>query len=101
MIMDPIIGLILGIAGGVVLLLMAVIGFFMARVVKDVKSNISEIGKNKGRIELVEQQQLNDIKRIEENTQLKLGVMSDSVTQLSSSVNTLITALATKGMKDE
>ncbi len=98
MTMDPVIGLILGIAGGVVLILMAIIGFFMARVIKDVKSNTGDIGKNKGRIELVEKQQRNDVKRIEENTQLKLGIMAEGVAGLTTEVRSLIGALAKKGL---
>lgn len=91
--------LILSIAGGTISLLLLIIGFFMSRLVSDVKSNTSEIGKNKGRIELVEQQQINDTKRIEELTQLELRVMSKSVTDLSNNVNTLVTALAKKGIQ--
>lgn len=91
--------LILSIAGGTISLLLIIIGFFLSRLVSDVKSNTSEIGKNKGRIELVEQQQINDTKRIEELTQLELRVMSKSVTDLSNNVNTLVTALAKKGIQ--
>jgi len=93
------VALILSIAGGTISLLLIIIGFFLSRLVSDVKSNTSEIGKNKGRIELVEQQQINDTKRIEELTQLELRVMSKSVTDLSNNVNTLVTALAKKGIQ--
>ena len=97
--MDPIVSLILGIAGAVILILLAVIGFFLARIVSDLKSNTTEIGKNKGRIELVEQQQANDMKRIEEVTQLELRTMSQGVADLTSNVNILVTALAKKGIE--
>jgi len=96
---DQTVALILSIAGGTISLLLIIIGFFLSRLVSDVKSNTSEIGKNKGRIELVEQQQINDTKRIEELTQLELRVMSKSVTDLSNNVNTLVTALAKKGIQ--
>jgi hypothetical protein len=97
--MDPV-SLTLTVAGSVILLLLTILGFFLARVITDVKDNTTEIGKNKGRIELVEQQQVNDTKRIEEMTQLELKVMSDKVGQLSDSVNLFVTALARKGLDD-
>lgn len=95
------IALILGIAGSVIVILLTVLGFFLARVISDVRKNTEEIGKNKGRIELAEQQQINDTKRIEEMTQLELRNMSRSVTDLSNSVNILVTALAKKGIDTE
>lgn len=90
--------LALGIAGGLVFVLLTIIGFFVARVVTDVRKNTSEIGKNKGKIELVEQQQINDTKRIEEMTQLELKSLSQNVSVLSDNVNTLVTALAKKAL---
>jgi len=95
--MDPV-SLTLTVAGAIILLLLTVLGFFLARVITDVKSNTSEIGKNKGRIELVEQQQINDTKRIEEMTQLELRVMSEKVGNLADNVNIFVGALAQRGM---
>jgi len=95
--MDPV-SLTLTVAGAIILLLLTVLGFFLARVITDVKSNTSEIGKNKGRIELVEQQQINDTKRIEEMTQLELRVMSEKVGNLADNVNVFVGALAQRGM---
>jgi len=92
--------LVFTVAGAVILLLLTILGFFLARVVSDVKANTSNIGKNKGRIELVEQQQVNDTKRLEEMTQLELKVMSGKVGELSDSVKMFVTALAKKGMDD-
>jgi hypothetical protein len=93
--------LILSIAGSVILILMTILGWFLARVITDVRKNTEEIGKNKGRIELVEQQQINDTKRIEAMTQLELRNMSHSVNELSKNVNVLVTALAKKGIDAE
>lgn len=95
------VGLILGIAGVLIVLLLTVLGFFLARVISDVRRNTEEIGKNKGRIELVEQQQTNDTRRIEEMTQLELRNMSHCVTDLSKNVNVLVTALAKKGIETD
>jgi len=52
-----------------------------------------ESGKNKGKIELVQQQQQSDIKRIEERTQLELSNMSKSIKILSDNVNILCQAM--------
>jgi len=95
--MDPV-SLTLTVAGSVIILLLSILGFFLARVITDVKDNTTEIGKNKGRIELVEQQQINDTKRIEEMTQLELRVMSSKVGDLADNVNLFVTALAKKGL---
>jgi hypothetical protein len=93
--------LVIGIAGFLIVTMVGIIGFFgrklisefreaMTEMKRDIKSNTEEAGKNKGRIELVEQQQLNDIKRIEENTQQKLDFMALQVGDLASSVKLLI-----------
>lgn len=89
----------LGVSGTVITILLGVIAFFVARVVSDVKSNNTEIGKNKGRIELVEQQQINDMKLLQETTQLEIRAMSKEVGELSKNVNTLVTALAEQAIK--
>ena len=89
---------VLGLSGTIILILLGVLGFFLARVVTDVKSNSTEIGRNKGRIELVEQQQINDVKRIEELTQTELKSLGGAVNELTRNVNTLVTALAKRGM---
>lgn len=68
----------------------AIIAFFVKRVINDVKSNTGNIGKVKGKVELIEQQQENDIKRIEENTQLKLDQLTTSVQSLTDTVGTLV-----------
>jgi len=89
---------IIGIAGSVIGLSFVIIGFFLSRLVGDVRHCIEETGKNKGKIELVEQQQRNDTKCIEEMTQLELKQMSHSVNELSKNVNILVVSLAQKGI---
>lgn len=99
--MDPTVTLILSVSGAVIILLLSVVGFFLGRIISDVRKNTGDIGKNKGSIELVKQQQANDVKRIEENTQLEIRNMAREVSTLSTSVNTLVTALAEKSLKED
>lgn len=88
--------ILLTIAGTLIVILLAIIGFFIARLINDVKNNVAEIGKNKGRIELVEQQQKSDIQRIEETTQLEIKALSKEVGNLSDNVNNLVGILTEK-----
>jgi uncharacterized protein YoxC len=81
---------ILGISGGIVSILFAIIGFFIKSLISDLKKVIDENGKNKGRIELVEQKINSDLIRIEQTTQLKLDQMNNSIQELSKNVNTLV-----------
>lgn len=50
-----------------------------------------EVGKLKGKIEMVQQQATNDITRIEQLTQLKLEQISKDVSDLTKAVQQLIT----------
>ena len=50
-----------------------------------------EVGKLKGKIEMVQQQSTNDITRIEQLTQLKLEQISKDVSDLTKAVHQLIT----------
>jgi hypothetical protein len=97
--------MVIGIAGFLIITMVGIIGFFLKRVLKelkdDVKKNNEENGKNKGRIELVEQQQIADTKRIEAMTQLELKVLSSSVRDLTNTVNAFVGALIKKGIGDE
>lgn len=77
---------IIGIAGTVILICFSIIAFFLSRIVSDVKTCVEENGKNKGRIELVEQQQANDVRRIEQMTQMEIKVMSGKIGDLSDNV---------------
>lgn len=82
--------LILAVTGAFVLILFSVIGFFLKIVHSDVKRAVEESGKNKGRIELVEQQLTSDVKRIEQMTQLELRNLADQVGKLTSNVQMLV-----------
>ncbi len=86
-------------AGSIVGLLLVVVGYFIQRLLHDLKQTTEECGKNKGRIELVEQQQVNDIKRMEERTQMQLEALTKNVNTLSKSVNDLVLLLANNGIK--
>lgn len=91
--------LILTVSGTLLLLMLGTIGFFISRLISDVKRATIEVGKNKGKIELVQQQQINDIKRIEERTQLELATLTKNVSTLSDNVNALVMGLAKKNIK--
>ena len=86
-------------AGTIISFLIGIIGFFIVRLLNDVKRVILDTGKNKGRIELVARQQENDIKRIEERTQLELENLTKNVSLLTENVNALCTMLAQKGIQ--
>jgi hypothetical protein len=90
---------VLSISGVLLLLMLSTIGFFVARLISDVKRASIEVGKNKGKIELVQQQQINDVKRIEERTQLELANLTKNVCLLSDNVNTLVLSLAKKNVE--
>lgn len=82
--------LLLGVSGSLIMILLFIIGYFIKIVHMDVKKAVEEAGKNKGRIELVEQQLTNDVKRIEEHTQLELRNLAQNVNRLSTSVEQLV-----------
>jgi hypothetical protein len=77
-------------SGSIMTLLMSIVGFFLHRVVNDLKKYIELTLENKSRIDLVEQQQKNDIKRIEERTQIELQQLTKNVNALSKNVHDLI-----------
>lgn len=81
---------LLGVAGAVILILFGIIGYFLRIVHADAKKSVEECGKNKGRIELVEQQLNSDVKRIEQTTQLELRNLAQTVGKLSTSVEQLV-----------
>jgi len=79
-----------GLLGSFILLLFGIIGYFLKIVHSDVKLAVEESGKNKGRIELVEQQLTSDVKRIEQTTQLELRNLADQVGKLTTNVQMLV-----------
>jgi len=85
-----ILNFLLGLSGTIILLLFGVLGYFLKIVHTDAKKAVEEMGKNKGRIELVEQQLNSDVKRIEQTTQLELRNLAATVSKLSNSVELLV-----------
>jgi len=90
---------IITIGASIIGLFFTIIGFFLKRLLSDLKDVIQETGKNKGKIELVQQQQMNDTKRMEAMTQLELKVLSENVSELTKNVNILVISLAKKGIE--
>ena len=90
---------IITIGASIIGLCFTIIGFFLKRLLSDLKDVIQETGKNKGKIELVQQQQMNDTKRMEAMTQLELKVLSENVSELTKNVNILVISLAKKGIE--
>ena len=74
------------------MLLLAVIGWFLNKTMKEVKHAVDLSNQNASRIELVEQQQRNDVKRIEETTQLEIRQLTQTIEQLSKNVDLLVTS---------
>jgi hypothetical protein len=60
-------------------ILTTIVGFFLFRVISDVRKNTENIGKNKGTIELVKQKQEDDTNRIEQTTQLEIRNLASQV----------------------
>ena len=94
------------IGGSVISLLITALSFFVVKIFKDVNFLLVESGRNKGRVELVEQQLANDVKRIEQTTQLELKTMcqkietlTNNVNELTQNVNALVITFAKKGIK--
>jgi len=81
---------LLGLSGSIIILLFAIIGYFLKIVHADAKKSVEEAGKNKGKIELLELQINSDVKRLEQTTQLELRNLADSVGKLSYSVEQLV-----------
>jgi uncharacterized protein YoxC len=81
---------IMGISGGLIGILLLILGYFLKIIHNDTKKAIEEVGKNKGRIELVELQLNSDVKRLEQTTQLELRTLAQTVTKLSASVEQLV-----------
>ena len=85
--------LVLSVAGGIIMISLAIIGFFLRSFIKtihdDVKSNTTEAGKNKGRIELVEQKQEQDKLHLEQMTQVQIQGLATEVKGLTANVNSM------------
>ena len=84
------------ISGTLIIILLSIIGFFIARIINDVKANVINIGKNKGSIELISQKQESDIVRVEKTTQLEIKSLTQQVEGLATGVNNLVKILTDK-----
>ncbi len=85
-----VLNLIVTIAGAIIITLISAIAYFLKILHTDTKKAIEEVGKNKGRIELVELQLNSDVKRLEQTTQLELRNLAETVGKLSASVDQLV-----------
>jgi uncharacterized pyridoxal phosphate-containing UPF0001 family protein len=75
----------------------SIIGYFLKQVHSDLKKVrediqkvVTENGKNRGRIELVEQENRLKLQRIEELTQTEIKHLAEQVTELTTQVRRLI-----------
>jgi hypothetical protein len=90
---------VLTLAGTIIIILLSIVGWFMSRIISDVKECINETGKNKGRIDLIAKQQENDVVRIEKSTNSELQNLTKKVCLLTDNVNALVLTLAENGIK--
>ena len=86
----------LGLSGSIMLMLFAIIGYFLKIVHNDAKKAVEDCGKNKGNLELLQLQLNSDVKRIEQTTQLELRNLAETVGKLSHSVEQLVQIQLTK-----
>ncbi len=78
--------LLLTIAGTVIVLLLAVIGYFVKVVHSDVKGNTKDIGVLWGKSDLINQNAENKIDRLAERTELQLSHLTEQISKLTSAV---------------
>lgn len=93
--------ILITITGSSISLLLLIMGYFLRIVHNDIRSNIAETGKLKGRLELVEQKATNDIKHLQEVSQIEIKNMAENISELSKNVNKLVIALAKRNIIDE
>ena len=67
-----------------------IIGYFLKIVHNDVRRNTEELGRQKGKIELVEQEARLKYQAIQEQTQLEIKNLAKNVSELSSAVKELM-----------
>jgi hypothetical protein len=70
-----------------------VIGYFLRLVHHDVRKNTEDLGKLKGKIELVEQENRLKYQAIQEQTQLEIKMLAKNVSDLSNAVKELMIKL--------
>lgn len=67
-----------------------IIGYFLRIIHNDVRKNTEDLGKLKGKIELVEQESRLKFETIQVQTQLELKNLAKNVSELSDAVKQLI-----------
>jgi hypothetical protein len=67
-----------------------VIGYFLRIIHNDVRKNTEELGKLKGKVELVEQESRLKFETIQVQTQLEIKNLAKNVSELSDAVKQLI-----------
>jgi hypothetical protein len=67
-----------------------IIGYFLKMIHTDVRNNTENLGRLKGKIELVEQESRLKYQAIQEQTQLEIKNLAKSVGELSDAVKQLI-----------
>jgi len=70
-----------------------IIGYFLKIVHSDVRKNTEDLGKLKGKIELVEQENRLKYQAIQEQTQLEIKMLAKNVSDLSNAVKELMIKL--------
>jgi hypothetical protein len=68
----------------------AIVGYFLRIIHNDVRKNTEELGKLKGKIELVEQESRLKFETIQVQTQLEIKNLAKNVSELSDAVKQLI-----------
>jgi hypothetical protein len=68
----------------------AIVGYFLRIIHNDVRKNTEELGKLKGKIELVEQESRLKFETIQVQTQLEIKNLAKNVSELSHAVKQLI-----------
>jgi len=70
-----------------------IIGYFLKIVHNDVRKNTEDLGKLKGKVELVEQETRLKYQAIQEQTQLEIKMLAKNVSDLSNAVKELMIKL--------
>lgn len=70
--------------------MIAVVAYFLKTLHSDIKNNVQEIGKLKGKIAVLESESNNKIDKLAETTHIQLTALAKSIDNLTTSVNILI-----------
>lgn len=96
--MDPI---LLTALGTVLAISLTIIGYFLKITHTDQRNTTLELGKLKGKVELLDQKSNVDIKHLQETTQKEFSAMTTNINELAKNVNKLVMALAKRNIIDE